>query len=106
MYNITLYYQQEKVMERISPIHLKKFVGDLIEDDETRAKVAELLQRYINTVSEDKKELVEGLEMLCPQEDANLNGCECKKPGDECSQKNAKRLIERFGKMPKIVFSN
>jgi hypothetical protein len=77
---------------RISPIHLKQFIGKLIEDESTRNDVLLLVDRYINNVKSDKDELVEGLRQSIES--------------PERSQNNIRRLIEKFGKMPRAVFSS
>ncbi len=76
--------------ERISPIHLKQFIGKLIDDEPTKAEVLALVERHINTVRADKKALVDGLQALL---DSPVEG-----------RKNAQNLIERFGKIPKVIF--
>lgn len=50
-----------------------------------------LIDRYIDTVKSDKNDLIDGIQQL-------LNST---KDGN----KNAKDLIDRFGKMPAIIFS-
>lgn len=77
--------------ERIGSIHLKQFIGKLIEDESTKADVLSLVDRYINTVKSDQKDLVNGLQQLMQ---SPVEG-----------KRNAKTLIERFGKMPEVVFS-
>lgn len=77
--------------ERISPPHLKQFVGRLIEDDSVRTEVLALIDRHLAAVKDDKQALVEGLELLLADPDDG--------------RQNALTLIERFGKMPQIVYS-
>lgn len=78
--------------DRISPIHLKQLIGRLIKDELTKAEVLSLVDRYIDVVKSDKSDLVDGIERL-------LNS-------PEGGRKNAKDLVNRFGKMPNVVFSN
>jgi hypothetical protein len=77
--------------DRIGAIHLKQFIGKLIEDESIKVEVLALVDRHINTVKSDKKDLVNGIQEL-------LNS-----PID--GKKNAEELLERFGKMPKVIFS-
>ena len=78
--------------DRISPIHLKQFIGKLIEDESTKMKVLALVDRHIETVRADKSDLVNGLQQLMHS------------PVD--GKKSAKELIERFGKMPQLTASS
>jgi hypothetical protein len=79
------------MVNRISPIHLKQFIGKLVEDESNKTEIFDLLDRYIDTVKSDKNDLVDGIQQL-------LNS-------PEDGNKNAKDLIDRFGKMPRIIFS-
>jgi hypothetical protein len=76
---------------RIGHIHLKQFIVKLIESELTKVEVLALVDRYIDTVQSDKKELVDGLQQLMQ---SPVEG-----------KRNAENLIERFGKMPQIIFS-
>jgi hypothetical protein len=78
--------------DRIGAIHLKQFIGKLLENDSTRTEVLALVDRHTNTVKSDQKDLVDGLQEL-------LNS-------PEDGKRNAKELIERFGKMPEVIFSS
>lgn len=99
-------------MERISPIHLKEIICGLIDGSESKEKAIEVMQRYINTVRSDKKEMVSCLEQLTTANDCLIdNSGSCKSHSNKdgysvCGTRNAKRLIEQFGEMPKISLSS
>lgn len=77
--------------ERISPIHLKQFVGKLIQDDGTRSEVLALIDRHIATTQADKRALVAGLQELLDN------------PAD--GRRKALTLVEEFGPLPQVIFS-
>lgn len=77
------------MVERISTVHLKQFVGELIEGEEVKEAVLQLLEQYIETVKSDKRELVEGLQAL-------MESPIYAKP-------HAELLIEKFGPMPELA---
>jgi hypothetical protein len=77
---------------RIGSIHLKHLIGKLLVNESTRLEILALVDIHINTIKSNQKDLVDGLQEL-------LNS-------PEYGKRNAKELIERFGKMPKIIFSS
>jgi hypothetical protein len=78
--------------DRISALHLKRFIGALIKDKPTKREVLALVDRYVDTAKADKAALVDGLQQLLisPKE----------------GRANAVNLVEMFGKAPPIIIAN
>jgi hypothetical protein len=78
--------------DRISSIHLKQFIAKLIDDESVRDEVLALVERHVDTVRADKNDLTNGIQQLLST------------PNE--GRRNAEALLERFGKMPSLIFSD
>jgi hypothetical protein len=77
---------------RISAIHFNNLISKLLDNESTRLEILALVAINTNTVKSNQKDSADGLQEI-------FNS-------PEYGKRNAKELIERFCKMPKMLFSS